>query len=107
MPRKYKPVVGITKHRKYTETSLKNALAAITSQGYSQREAAFIFKVRRSTITDIISENHLRRPGGQVKFSEEEEIVIAKNIATLGDWGFPVDILEIRMLLASYLRERG
>lgn len=106
MPRKYKPVVGITKHKKYSENTLKSALNAIAA-GCSQRKAAFLFKIPQATISNLICETHPRRPGGQMIFSDEEEIVMAKNIAVMGDWGFPVDILEIRMLLASYLQKRG
>jgi hypothetical protein len=107
MPRVYKPVVGITKHKKYSETALKNALAAISTKQCSQRKAAFEYKIPQSTISNILCQKHPRQPGGQTTFTEEEEIVFAKNIATLGDWGFPVDILEIRMLISSYLCERG
>ena len=106
MPRTYHPVVGPTRRHKYTDANMQRAVDAVAS-GTSQRDAARMFGVPRATLIDRIKNRHQRISGGQPVFSDEEECVIAKNVATLGDWGFPVDMLDLRLLVKNYLEARG
>ena len=45
--------------------------------------------------------------GGQTVLSEAVEAMIVKRIITMGEWGFPLGVLELRMLVKAYLDRRG
>ena len=106
MPRTYKPVAGTLRRKKYSDTAMTDAVDAV-HQGMSQREASEKFDVPHGTLQDKLKGAHSLPLGGQPVFSEEEEIVIAKSVATLGDWGYPVDALEVHLMLKQYLTKRG
>jgi len=85
---------------------MNNAVDAV-HQGMSQREACQQFDVPRGTLQDKLKGVDSCPLGGQPIFSENEEIVIAKNVATLGDWEYPVDVIEVRLMVKQYLTKRG
>jgi hypothetical protein len=80
------------------------ALQAV-EMGCSQRKAAAVFNIPQTTLSDICRGLHKCATGGQTALSDEEEIENARAIATLGDWGFPLDILEVRIFISGFLRE--
>lgn len=94
------------KRQQYSLVAKEDAIQAV-SPGMSQRRAALIYGIPQQTLSDIICDRHPRSTGGQLALSEEEEIVIAENLATLGSWGFPLDFLEVRLIVKAYLEERG
>ena len=50
---------------------------------------------------------HTKSVGRQTVLSHEEESLLCERIITLADWGFPLDILDLRMLVKGYLEKRG
>jgi hypothetical protein len=106
MPRKYKHVMGSTRRKQYSDSNLKKAVDAVAA-GMSQREAAQTFGIPRVTLQHKVTKKHTLSMGGQPVLTDNEEKVIAHNVATMGDWGFPVDALDLRMLVKRYLEERG
>ena len=38
-----------------------------------------------------------------IQISTTDEIVLARNIAMLGDWGLPLDSFDVRVLVRQYL----
>lgn len=65
------------------------------------------FGIPISTLSDKRADRHPRRSGGQPALSMAEEETIAQNAATLADWGFPLDMLDIRMMVRDYLQTRN
>ena len=61
----------------------------------------------RGTLHDKLKDAHPLHVGGQPVLSEEEEIVVAKNVATLGDWGYPVDAVRVCLMVKQYLTKQG
>ena len=106
MPRVYKPVVGPTRRGQYDVGKLAQAVQAVHG-GMSQRKAAVTFGVPRGTLQDKVRGRHTSTSGGQPVFTPTEETVLATNIATLGDWGFPLDSFDVRVLVRQYLDARG
>ena len=45
--------------------------------------------------------------GGQTSLSTDEETCIVQNIATLADWGYPMDGQEFASLVRDYLQDRS
>jgi hypothetical protein len=106
MPRTYTPVLGSSRRRQYSEEAMQRAIDDVNG-GMSQRDAAAAHSVPRQTMADKIKGKHRLSSGGQPVFTEAEEITIAKNIATLGDWGFPVNTTDVRLMVKHYLEVRG
>ena len=72
-----------------------------------KRVSALAYDVPRSTLQDSVKQTHPASSGGQPVFQPMEERVMAQNIALLADWGFPLDVLDVRMLVKQYLTVRG
>ena len=106
MPRTYTHVAGPSRRHQYTEESLEEARAAV-GNGMSQREAARQYGVPRSTLGDSCARRHVLSTGGQTIFTDAEETIIAQNIATVSEWGYPLTTLDVRMVVRDYLHRRG
>lgn len=102
----YKPVVGASRRRQYSEDSLDQAIKAVKN-GMSIRTAAASFSVPRSTLRDQLKGRHPRRSGGQCVLSPDEERIISQNIATMADWGYPVKPFDVRILVKDYLKRKN
>jgi len=75
-------VVGTSRHKKYTVT---NTAVEAVRQGLSQCVKPLCL------IKHNKKRAHSPHFGGQPVFSDQEQIVIAKNMATLGDWSYTVN----------------
>ena len=69
--------------------------------------AALAYGVPRSILLDRVKQKHPASSGEQTVFQPMEERVIAQNSTVLWDWRFPLDILDVRMLVKQYLTVRG
>ena len=58
-------------------------------------------------ITDLRANRHLKSMGGQTSLSTDEETCIVQNIATLADWGYPMNGQEVALLVRDYLQDRS
>lgn len=105
MPRTYKAVLGISRHKKYSVAAIANALEAVRA-GSTQSEAASHFGVPQQTLSDAIRKKHPAQEGGQLALSDLEEVTLAKDVSLLGEWGFPQDILDVRLLVKKFLDEQ-
>jgi hypothetical protein len=79
----------------------------VIESGECASTAAKAFDIPQSTLSELRGGKHPKKLGGQPVFNVAEEKLFAHNVATLGDWGVPVDHLEIRMLIRHYLNTRG
>ena len=48
-----------------------------------------------------------KKPGGQKRLAETTELILVKTISAMTDWRVPVDTLDIRLMVKSYLDKRG
>ena len=108
MPRQYKRILGHGRRNSviYPPERMQEALNAVHA-GMGIRAAALTYGVPRSTLRDRVKQKHPASSGGQTVFQPMEERIMAQNIALLGDWGFPLDVLDVRMLVKQYLTVRG
>jgi hypothetical protein len=105
MTRIYKPVLRKTRRRLYPKSAVENALKAVCD-GALLKEVSRKYGIPISTLSDLRANKHPKSLGGQTLLKAGEEEAIARNIATLGDWGYPLDILEVSMLVRDYLQTR-
>lgn len=105
MPREYKSINGARKYGN-SEDRVQAALQEI-AKGMSQREASRTFKIPRGTIQNRIAGRHVGKPGHPTVLSDVEETSLVDHVKLLGDWGFPLDKFDLKMLVKSHLDKAG
>lgn len=73
----------------------------------SQRQASAHFKICRSTIKNKLKCKFQNKPGHPNIFNVEEELSFASHIDKLCEYGFPVDDLDLRFVVKTYLTRQG
>lgn len=100
-----------TKTRNYSchvsKTVLEKAKNDVQQKNMSVRKAAQKWKLGKSTLHDYIKGIHTKPVGRQPVLSPDEEHMLCTRIITLAEWGFPLDVMDLRMLVKAYLDRRG
>ncbi len=86
---------------------MQKAINAVNGKCLTVHAAATKFHVPRSTLSDKVSGIHPQPSGGQLVLSDDAEIVIANNITILADWGFPLSLFDLRMLVKNFINRQG
>lgn len=92
---------------KVSKVNLEKAKNDVENKRLSVRDAAKKWNLSKSTLHDYIKGIHTKSVGRQTIFSDEEETLLCDRIVTLANWGFPLDIMDLRMLVKGYLEKRG
>lgn len=106
MPRVYKRVPGSRKYADYSKEDLQICLDAVRNGEMTQRKAEEHFHIPRRTIVNKLK-GEGKRPGYPQVFSDEEESHFVKCIMQFSNHGFPLDQLDLRMIVRSYLMRTG
>lgn len=107
MPRVYKPRPGGKPYKKYDKTVMKQALDELTlNRHVTIRSIAEKYNISRSVLQRH-SNRQMRSPGGQTALTKETEDYIVLNLNTCAEWGYPLDITDLRLLVKSYLDMLG
>nr|CAI5854036.1 unnamed protein product [Callosobruchus analis] len=69
----------------------------------SEREASMLFKISRSTIKGRMKAVPINKPGHPNVFTSDEELSFASHLNKMCDFGFPVDEIQFRLIVKSYL----
>ncbi|KAF2885950.1 hypothetical protein ILUMI_20223, partial [Ignelater luminosus] len=72
----------------------------------SLRKAAEQYGVKKDTINRKMRKKHMGKVGRPSVFNEETETIV-RCIAMCADWGFPLTILDIRLIVKSYMDQNG
>ncbi|XP_050516653.1 uncharacterized protein LOC126891519 [Diabrotica virgifera virgifera] len=97
-----------TPYNSYTETNMQDALREIQCGNLTYREAATRYKVPRSTLyLRASNKNTFSVAGRPCALTMEEETLIIDHLKTLSAWGFPFDLLDLRLLVKSFLDKMG
>ena len=107
MPRTYKRVLGLSRRRKYSQNDFYQALSDVLEGRMTARQAAQNYNVLRRTLDDRVSGRHGPQIGTPRVLSEDVEVILADNIATMADWGFPMHITDVRSLVKDYVDWEG
>lgn len=106
MGRVYKRKLGARRYADYTAEQLGACLNAVRA-GMSSRLAAETYKIPRRTICNKLKGVHPNKPGYPQVFTQEEERRFVACIHNLSDYGFPVDEVELRHIIKTYLDRQG
>ena len=96
-------VKEITVTTQMTNLKLQSMQSKITM---SERKASLTFGIPRSTIQNKLNGKHFKNIGGQITFAQQEEELFAIRIMKMCEWGFPVDIADLRMIVSVYLENQ-
>lgn len=107
MVRLYKKTLGTRAYRNYTDETLEEALLKIADGVCTIREASRQYKISFGTLYNRYKGRHCRKPGGQPILTEQEENIIIEAVVKCGDWGFPLNIQDIRFFIKNYLDSQG
>lgn len=107
MVRNYKRKKGSRRYCDYPEEKLRTACLEILEGRMSYKKAANHFGIPVGTLYNKYNGKHPGYCGHPTVFSEELESTIVEAIICCGDWAFPLDLYDVRMLMADYLRNLG
>ncbi|XP_047990507.1 uncharacterized protein LOC125229660 [Leguminivora glycinivorella] len=111
MPRKYVRRIDARRYKAYTEDALEECLRAIESKVLTQRKAAAEFNIPRRTLINRIKARKDRKkvggPGFPPIFNDEEELHFCDCVERMGQYGFPLSELDLRMIVKAYLDKIG
>nr|CAH7738146.1 unnamed protein product [Callosobruchus chinensis] len=107
MPYNYKRLPGSRRYADYSNDQLLTCLEAIRSGDMTQRQAADYFKIPRSTIKNKLKNLFPSSPGHPKVFSQEEELAFASHIDKMCEYGFPLNELDLRYIVKTYLTRQG
>ncbi|KAG5897541.1 hypothetical protein JTB14_004316 [Gonioctena quinquepunctata] len=107
MARKHKCLRGSRSYRNYSKEKLEEALGKVVDGTLSIREATRQFSIPFGTLYNRFKGIHGNNPGRPTIFTHDEELAILKSAAKCADWGFPLSLLDMRMMAKYYLDRKG
>lgn len=115
MVRKYKRTLSNTRNGKnykpyfaYSNENLQRAVEDVRAKKLTLLEAEKKYLVPKSTIARRVSrQNKNDRPGRPNLFSQEEETVFLEHLNLVASWGYPFDLLDLRLMVKAYLDKLG
>lgn len=108
MVRHYKRKPGSRSYGNYSEEQINSALKDVCDNGMSLRQAAKKHKISYGTLNNKYHSKRIdKKSGGQPVFSQSEEKAIIAGILKCADWGYPLNLTEIRLFVKSYLEKQG
>lgn len=107
MPRTYKTPIGSVQYQKHDPELIEKAVEYRNKTGKPFREVAMKFGIHYSVLYKRIKKNTGRKIGGQTVLSSDEESLIVTNLAKCAEWGYPLDLFDLRLIVKSYLDRGG
>lgn len=93
--RTYEKTPGSRTYHNFTEEQVAEAVRAV-KDGMSKKQAARVYQIPRSTLTNRCLGRHTKPRGHPTILSSEEEAVIARTLGVVADWGFPLTKADIK-----------
>lgn len=100
-------LLGSRKYRDYTSDKLEEAIEVVADGSLTIREASRRFAIPYGTIYNKFKGKHGNIPGRPTVFTKQEELAILEAAAKCSDWGFPLNLLDLRMMAKYYLDRKG
>lgn len=107
MPRDYENDSRTKRYKKPNPADLQKAIRAVKSKQVTYREAEEIYDIHSSVIYRHVNKSNLKKQGGQTAVTESEEQLLIERILLCAEWGFPLDQLDLKLLVKGYLDQRG
>ncbi|XP_062530744.1 uncharacterized protein LOC134200891 [Bombyx mori] len=106
MPRVYKPDPRGKRYRKYDENIINEAVAAYANGKFSLKAIAEKYDIDKSVLYRH-SVKTMKKQGGQTILTNETEECMIKYINICAEWGCPLDALDLRYIVKTYLDQVG
>ncbi|KAK3765045.1 hypothetical protein RRG08_023563 [Elysia crispata] len=111
MPRTYKPKPGARAYDKSVDTEILAKAASAVKDGVPQCEVCREFGLSRTKLSNhlqvVNGEKPLRSPGGQSAITAATERAIVDHLLAVSEWGFPFDLIDLRMVVKRVLDKHG
>ena len=108
MPRTYQSRKrGKRDYLAYTEETLQKCLEAVRSGSLSINKATKEYNIPRGTIQNKLKNIHSKSVGRPTVFRKREEELFALRVKTMCNWGFPLDKLDLHMIVNAYLTKQN
>jgi len=108
MVRTYKRKKGSRHYLDYCDDVMREAIEAVENHNnMSIRKAAHKFGVCRKTLGNRLQNKNPNSVGGPTALSPEEESEILCKLLLCSDYGYPLSLLDLRMIVKSYLDCEG
>ena len=98
---------GKRNYLSYSEETLHKCMGAVKAGKISINKASKDFKIPRGTIQNKLKQVHSNPVGRPRVFTPQEESLLASRVTTMCDWGFPLDKIDLRMIVNSYLLKQN
>ena len=110
MPRTYKPKRGARIYTRTPDDVLEKAQAEHTA-GASQKSVCEKYHITRSVFQRYLKQHSSgeprRTPGGQTILTYEAKQSIVEHLLVVSAWGFPFDMLDLRVTVKRLLDKQG
>ena len=110
MPRKYERKVGSKVYKRIPDDVLERAYAEHIA-GASQNQVCKKHDVTRSVFQRYLTNKQLgesrRTPGNQTVLTHKMEKSLVDHLMHVSEWGFPFDMLDLRMTVKRILDQEG
>ncbi|XP_064617323.1 uncharacterized protein LOC135481430 [Liolophura sinensis] len=107
MVRTYKSRPGTRRYKAYDDEQLAAAIEAVRTGRLSLRKACKEYCIPLGTLSHKINKKYANAPGRPTALSDEEEASLVNHVKVVSEWGFPFDILDLRLLVKTYLSKVG
>ncbi|CAH2085457.1 unnamed protein product [Euphydryas editha] len=106
MPRNYKKRVGSRNYKNYSSETVRECLASIENKELTQRKASEKYGIPRRTIINQLRLQRSKMPSRPpTTFSSEEEALFVDCILRLSEYGFPLTVFDLRIVIRTYLEK--
>nr|XP_034836309.1 uncharacterized protein LOC117992707 [Maniola hyperantus] len=104
--------INVTKKkRQYTSqhdmSMVEIALELMRNKKLSSYEAEKTFGIPRRTLLDKLHKKHPQNPGAKRRLTEDDENNIVRVLIAAGDFGSPLTLLDLRIVVKNYLEANG
>lgn len=106
MPRHYTHDPRSKRYLKPNKEQLEKAIDDI-NKGMSYRAASAKYEIHYSVLYRHCKNPAIKAQGGQTVLSSTEEKILVQQLITCADWGYPLDYVDLRMVVKTYLDGRG
>jgi hypothetical protein len=101
------PPVYKRRYRNYCQKSLNLAMKEVENKTFSIRHVSRRSGVPQSTLLNKMKGRHGGKQGGQMMFNKTEENLFLSYIVQVAEWGFPMNLIDVRMMVKNYLDSNG
>lgn len=105
MPRIYKPKPGAKTYKKHDLDIIKQALQDLNTSATSKLSIRAVAKKYDIPFSVLQRHNQkkMKLQGGQTALSPEVEERIVQNLNICADWGYPLEVIDLRYIIKMYL----